>query len=128
MIKQILRLLFLLAMYELGKYVTEQVYIMMTANDDVEAPSDFAKLSDQSDLMRAEVTEQMYSKESIVNMIGTHKMKCNVLADVIPEYDSNSIAQYGIQATLPKPQGENSSKVEDVVVRLERANKRYAQM
>lgn len=43
MIKQILRLLFLLAMYELGKYVTEQVYIMMTANDDVEAPSDFEK-------------------------------------------------------------------------------------
>ncbi len=25
--------LFLLAMYELGKYVTEQVYIMMTANE-----------------------------------------------------------------------------------------------
>ncbi|WP_069724811.1 transcriptional activator RinB [Staphylococcus aureus] len=39
MIKQILRLLFLLAMYELGKYVTEQVYILMTANDDVEASS-----------------------------------------------------------------------------------------
>ncbi|SUK49257.1 transcriptional activator rinB-like protein [Staphylococcus aureus] len=37
-VKEILRLLFLLAMYELGKYVTEQVYIMMTANDDVEAP------------------------------------------------------------------------------------------
>ena len=30
-------------MYELGKYVTEQVYIMMTANDDVEAPSDYEK-------------------------------------------------------------------------------------
>ncbi|ACV04979.1 phage transcriptional activator RinB [Staphylococcus aureus] len=57
MIKQILRLLFLLAMYELGKYVTEQVYIMMTANDDVEEPSDFTKFSDQSDLMRAEVSE-----------------------------------------------------------------------
>ncbi|HCU0955305.1 TPA: transcriptional activator RinB [Staphylococcus aureus] len=57
MIKQILRLLFLLAMYELGKYVTEQVYIMMTANDDIEAPSDLAKLSDQCDLMRAEVSE-----------------------------------------------------------------------
>ncbi|HDJ6488634.1 TPA: transcriptional regulator, partial [Staphylococcus aureus] len=26
-------------------------------NDDVEMPSDFAKLSDQSDLMRAEVSE-----------------------------------------------------------------------
>ncbi|HGZ4199271.1 TPA: transcriptional activator RinB [Staphylococcus aureus] len=57
MIKQVLRLLFLLAMYELGKYVTEQVYIMMTANDDVEEASDFAKLSDQCDLMRAEVSE-----------------------------------------------------------------------
>ncbi|NIZ37939.1 transcriptional activator RinB [Staphylococcus aureus] len=44
MIKQILRLLFLLAMYELGKYVTEQVFIMMTANDDVEAPSDYEKI------------------------------------------------------------------------------------
>ncbi|MES9041835.1 transcriptional activator RinB [Cutibacterium acnes] len=57
MVKEILRLLFLLARYELGNYVTEQVYIMMTANDDVEAPSDFPKLSDQYDLMRAEVSE-----------------------------------------------------------------------
>ncbi|HDD5922840.1 TPA: transcriptional activator RinB [Staphylococcus aureus] len=57
MVKRILKIWFTIAMYELGKYVTEQVYIMMTANDDVEAPSDFAKLSDQSDLMRAEVSE-----------------------------------------------------------------------
>ena len=55
-------------------------------------------------------------------MIGTHKMKCNVIADAMPDYDSNSIAQYGIQATLPKPQGQNSSKVEDVVIKLERTN------
>ncbi|MEB6277510.1 hypothetical protein [Staphylococcus gallinarum] len=70
----------------------------------------------------------MYSKESIVNMIGTHMMKSNVLADVVPEYDSNSIAQYGVQSTMSKPQGGNSSKVEDVVLRLEKTNKRYAQM
>ncbi|PTL18621.1 hypothetical protein BUZ08_00255 [Staphylococcus gallinarum] len=70
----------------------------------------------------------MYSKESIVNMIGTHMMKSNVLADVVPEYDSNSIAQYGVQSTMPKPQGGNGSKVEDVVLRLEKTNKRYAQM
>ena len=68
----------------------------------------------------------LYSKEAIINMIGTHKMKCNVIADAMPDYDSNS--QYGIQATLPKPQGQNSSKVEDVVIKLERTNKRYAQM
>ncbi|MCD8920910.1 hypothetical protein K2V69_09380 [Staphylococcus gallinarum] len=70
----------------------------------------------------------MYSKESIVNMIGTHMMKSNVLADVVPEYDSNSIAQYGVQSTMPKPQGGTSSKVEDVVLRLEKTNTRYAQM
>ncbi|HDZ7709991.1 TPA: hypothetical protein SLR99_000970 [Staphylococcus aureus] len=45
------------AFYITFSNVTEQVYIMMTANDDVEAPSDFAKLSDQCDLMRAEVSE-----------------------------------------------------------------------
>lgn len=70
----------------------------------------------------------MYSKASILNMIDGYKMNCNILEDVVPECDSNSIAQYGIQATLPKPQGENGSKVEDVVIRLERTNKRYAQM
>ncbi|MGZ0075804.1 transcriptional activator RinB [Staphylococcus aureus] len=45
MVKEILeRSLFLLAMYELGNYVTEQVYIMMTANDDVEAPKRLPKV------------------------------------------------------------------------------------
>ena len=48
-------------------------------------------------------------------MIGTHKMKCNVLADVIPEYDSNSIAQYGIQATLPKPQGKTQVRLKTLL-------------
>ena len=43
LIKRILKIWFTIAMYELGKYVTEQVYIMMTANDDVEAPSDYEK-------------------------------------------------------------------------------------
>ncbi|WP_272947244.1 transcriptional activator RinB [Staphylococcus aureus] len=56
-IKEILKLLFLLSMFELGKYVTVQVYIMMTPNDDVEAPMDFAKIMDQCDLMRVEVSE-----------------------------------------------------------------------
>ncbi|GAB5778155.1 transcriptional activator RinB [Staphylococcus aureus] len=50
MTKQILRLLFLLAMYELGKYVTEQVYIMMTANDDVEMPLSLIHISEPTRL------------------------------------------------------------------------------
>ncbi|SUK41292.1 transcriptional activator RinB [Staphylococcus aureus] len=49
MVKRILKIWFTIAMYELGKYVTEQVCIMMTANDDVEAPSDY--------VFRAEVSE-----------------------------------------------------------------------
>ena len=45
-------IIILTTMYELGRYVTEQVYIMMTANDDVEAPSDYvfrAEVSDEDD-------------------------------------------------------------------------------
>ncbi|HHC7438811.1 TPA: transcriptional regulator [Staphylococcus aureus] len=44
MVKRILKIWFTIAMYELGKYVTEQVYIMMTANDDVEVPNDYEKI------------------------------------------------------------------------------------
>ena len=69
----------------------------------------------------------MYSKEAILNMIDNYQMTCKYLVTVIPECDSNSIAQYGIQATLPKPQGQNGSKVENVI-RRERMSKRHAQM
>ena len=47
----------------------------------------------------------MYSKEAILNMIDNYQMTCKYLVTVIPECDSNSIAQYGIQATLPKTTG-----------------------
>ncbi|EGQ0318562.1 transcriptional regulator [Staphylococcus pseudintermedius] len=36
MIKRTINLLVTLALYELGKYVIEQVFILLTANDDVE--------------------------------------------------------------------------------------------
>lgn len=70
----------------------------------------------------------VYSKEAIINMIDNYQMTCKYLVTVIPDCDSNSIAQYGIQATLPKPQGQNSSKVESTVIRRERMSKRHAQM
>lgn len=70
----------------------------------------------------------VYSKEAIINMIDNYQMTCKYLVTVIPDCDSNSIAQYGIQATLPKPQGQNSSKVENTVIRRERMSKRHAQM
>ncbi|MBT2844751.1 transcriptional activator RinB [Staphylococcus coagulans] len=36
MIKRTINLLITLALYELGKYLTEQVLIMLTANDEVD--------------------------------------------------------------------------------------------
>lgn len=65
----------------------------------------------------------MYTKEQIRDMIDNFRSTCNTLAMILPEVDSNSIAQYGIEATLPKPQGMNSSKVESVVLAREKAHR-----
>ena len=48
----------------------------------------------------------MCTQKAIINMIDNYQMTCKYLVTVIPDCDSNSIAQYGIQATLPKPQGK----------------------
>ncbi|PCE19717.1 transcriptional activator RinB [Staphylococcus pseudintermedius] len=54
MIKRTINLLVTLALYELGKYVTEQLIIILTANDEVDA----FNLQDHIDLndIRAEVS------------------------------------------------------------------------
>lgn len=60
MIKYISKLLFTLAMYELGKYVTSLLIIKLESEDDIDtAPKDFASEWDQIDLnkIKAEVSE-----------------------------------------------------------------------
>ncbi|WP_145462381.1 transcriptional activator RinB [Staphylococcus hominis] len=60
MIKHIIKDLFLIAMYELGKYLTSLLIIKLESEDDVDAaPKDFASEWDQFDLNRikAEVSE-----------------------------------------------------------------------
>ena len=60
MIKHILKDLFLIAMYELGKYLTSLLIIKLESEDDIDtAPKDFALETDQFDLNRikAEVSE-----------------------------------------------------------------------
>ncbi|EPE8808668.1 transcriptional activator RinB [Staphylococcus pseudintermedius] len=54
MIKRTINLLVTLALYELGKYVTEQLIIILTANDEVDAFNlqDYIDLND----IRAEVS------------------------------------------------------------------------
>ncbi|MBL0846541.1 hypothetical protein JJQ58_00925 [Mammaliicoccus fleurettii] len=65
----------------------------------------------------------MYTKEQIREMIDNFSSTCNMLEMVLVDLDSNSIAQYGIESSLPKPQGTNSSKVESVVIAREKAHK-----
>ncbi|MBF9298336.1 hypothetical protein [Mammaliicoccus sciuri] len=65
----------------------------------------------------------MYTREQIRDMIDNFRSTCNTLEMVLPDLDSNSIAQYGIESSLPKPQGTNNSKVESVVIAREKAHK-----
>ncbi|UXR70283.1 transcriptional activator RinB [Staphylococcus sp. IVB6246] len=60
MIKRILKDLFLIAMYELGKYLTSLLITILESEDDIDtAPNDYALETDQFDLndFRAEVTD-----------------------------------------------------------------------
>lgn len=51
MFKRILKDLFLIAMYELGKYLTSLLIIKLESEDDIDtAPADYALNGDQSDL------------------------------------------------------------------------------
>lgn len=51
MFKCILKDLFLIAMYELGKYLTSLLIIKLESEDDIDtAPADYALNGDQSDL------------------------------------------------------------------------------
>ncbi|MBF9278029.1 regulator [Staphylococcus epidermidis] len=50
MIKHISKLIFMLAMYELGKWIGRELYYKLTANDDVEVPSDYAINTDKQDI------------------------------------------------------------------------------
>lgn len=60
MIKHILKDLFLITMYELGKYLTSLFITKLESEDDIDtAPKDFALETDQYDLnsIKAEVSE-----------------------------------------------------------------------
>ncbi|WP_394868221.1 transcriptional activator RinB [Staphylococcus borealis] len=60
MIKRILKIWFIIGMYELSKYLTNEIIIYLQSEDDIDtALKDFARESDQIDLnkIRAEVSE-----------------------------------------------------------------------
>lgn len=55
MIKRILKIWFIIGMYELSKYLTNELIVKLQSEDDVEVPSDYARESDQYDLNRIKV-------------------------------------------------------------------------
>lgn len=60
MFKRILKIWFIIALYELSKYLTNELIVKLQSEDDVDtAPKDFALETDQYDLNRikAEVSE-----------------------------------------------------------------------
>ena len=58
MIKRILKIWFIIAVYELSKYITNELIVMLQSEDDIDiAPNDFALETDQFDLIKAEVSE-----------------------------------------------------------------------
>lgn len=50
MIKRILKIWFIIAVYELSKYITNELIVMLQSEDDVDVPSDYARESDQYDI------------------------------------------------------------------------------
>ena len=51
MIKRILKIWFIIAVYELSKYITNELIVMLQSEDDVDtAPSDYALNGDQADI------------------------------------------------------------------------------
>lgn len=60
MIKRIIKIWFIIAVYEFSKYITNELIVMLQSEDDIDtAPKDFASEWDQIDLnkIRAEVSE-----------------------------------------------------------------------
>lgn len=58
MIKKILKIWFIIAVYELSKYVTNELIVMLQSEDDIDtAPNDFGLETDQFDLIKVEVSE-----------------------------------------------------------------------
>ncbi|PTK82022.1 transcriptional regulator [Staphylococcus haemolyticus] len=55
MIKRILKIWFIIGMYELSKYLTNELIVKLQSEDDVDAPQDFTQ--DDHIHLNAEVSE-----------------------------------------------------------------------
>lgn len=50
MIKRVIKIWFIIVLYELSKYLTNELIVKLQSEDDVDVPSDYARESDQYDI------------------------------------------------------------------------------
>ncbi|WEN70339.1 transcriptional activator RinB [Staphylococcus sp. NRL 16/872] len=50
MFKRTLKIWFIIALYELSKYLTNELIVKLQSEDGVDVPSDYARVSDQYDI------------------------------------------------------------------------------
>lgn len=50
MFKRLLKIWFIISIYELSRYLTNEIIVKLQSEDDVDVPSDYARVSDQYDI------------------------------------------------------------------------------
>ncbi|KKB26565.1 hypothetical protein I6J04_01645 [Staphylococcus carnosus] len=65
----------------------------------------------------------MYSESEVRQLITGYHWRVNLLEHKVYEYDSTSTGQYGIEATMPKGQGQTGDKVLVRVIRNDKDKK-----
>ena len=68
----------------------------------------------------------MYSESEVRQLITGYHWRVNLLKHKVYEYDSTSTGQYGIEAAMPKGQGQTGDKVLVRVIRNDK-DKRHSQ-
>ena len=53
----------------------------------------------------------MYTREEVREMIDNYKWMNNIVTSQVYDADSTSVAQYGVESTMPKAKGQTGDKV-----------------
>jgi len=77
-------------------------------------------------------TNEKYSTEKIMDLINNYPFYISRIKELRKRYDSEvgggNIGQYGVEATLPKPQGTNTDPVLNEVQRLLKMDKELSRL
>ncbi|WP_432371425.1 hypothetical protein [Staphylococcus chromogenes] len=66
----------------------------------------------------------MYTPNDIREMLKDYEWMINELESATLNMDSTSVAQYGVEASQPKPQGFTSDKVCNLILKREKEDRK----